>query len=490
MSKHFQGLSYVSAYSLFGGLARASPQITADVTAGASDQKTVQTLQENGFQSCALQPHLSRYHRLREVERKIRRTLDLSTIFGTTVVEAATLFAAHQVVLIQFDSKLGHCHQISRYCQNQSLAWQPPFTFPQTDFPSLRAQLWQGQPIYLSNVNGPNANGPNVNGSNANGLTSEPMRSHLTLSRDIQTWQSRWPGNWLMIPIPSSVEYSGSASGSVTSSAVTSSAVTSSAIASNKIIPTLDSRYWGIFALALATDQDCTEAMLSDIQSIVLELSAAMAHSFQYQELLTTNTELQKLALSDGLTSLANRRRFDKYIEDEWQRLAREQQPLSLILCDIDHFKLFNDTFGHPAGDRCLIHIARALLKVPQRPADLVARYGGEEFAIVLPNTDTQGAWRIAQNIHASIQTLRIAHAASSTEPYVTVTMGVSTVTPGHTVTPKTLIRASDIALYYAKQQGRNRTYVNGHHNTVNLADCALKAEASPEYRLKLTPNE
>jgi len=387
------------------------------------------------------------------VERKIRRTLDLSTIFGTTVVEAAALFNAHQAALIQFDSKLESYRQVTRYCRNQSLAWQLSFGFSQTDFPLLLEQLWQGQSLCLLSP-----------AQDKDGL----MRSPAELNREVQIWQSRWPGSWLLIPIqkrflPSSPQ--------------------------NSLMSAPSSQYWGILALALADDQDWLAATVDDAQSIASELSMAMAHSFLYQELLTTNQELQKLALSDGLTSLANRRRFDKYIEDEWQRSAREQQPLSLILCDIDHFKLFNDTFGHPAGDRCLIHIARALLKVPQRPADLVARYGGEEFAIVLPNTDTKGAWRIAQSIHESIRALQIAHASSSPEAYVTVTMGVSTIIPGHDNTTQTLIRAADIALYYAKQQGRNRTYINGHHNTINLAD-ALKAEASSESRLKLTPNE
>ncbi|MGB3571304.1 MAG: diguanylate cyclase, partial [Phormidesmis sp.] len=185
---------------------------------------------------------------------------------------------------------------------------------------------------------------------------------------------------------------------------------------------------------------------------------------------VTENQELQKLALADSLTSLANRRRFDQHLVDEWQRLARDQQPLSLVLCDLDYFKLYNDTFGHPAGDRCLIRVARALLTGPQRPADLVARYGGEEFAIILPNTDTQGAWRIAQKIHNSIRALKINHAPGHSEPYVTLTMGVSTIIPGHNNSPQILVQASDLALYYAKQQGRNRTYINGHYNTIHTA--------------------
>ncbi|MEM8504983.1 MAG: diguanylate cyclase [Cyanobacteria bacterium P01_D01_bin.1] len=460
MFKRFQGLPRTLAFSPFRVLERSNSRTTACT----DSERSFQTLQNNTSRQTASQistlqtstlqplpqPSLTRYHQLKEVERKIRKTLDLSTILGTTVVESAMLFEAYQVALIQFDSKRQSCRQASRYCRNQSLSWQSAFTFSQTDFPSLLAQLWQGRSIYLSKPDR---------------MTDELVRSHPSLSRDIQNWQSRWSGSWLLVPIQKRFPQSG-------------------------LVARIDSQYWGIFALALADEQDWPEGSLSDTQSIVLELSAAMEHSFQYQELLTTNSELQKLALSDGLTSLANRRRFDKYIEDEWQRLAREHQPLSLILCDIDHFKHFNDAFGHPAGDRCLIRIARALLKVPQRPADLVARYGGEEFAIVLPNTDTHGAWRIAQSIHQSIQTLRIAHTASSAGPYVTVTMGVSTIVPGAGDTIQTLIRAADIALYYAKQQGRNRTYINGYHNTINLADAALRVGATADSKLRLTPNE
>jgi diguanylate cyclase (GGDEF)-like protein len=455
MFKRFQGLPQASDCSSY----RALEVSDLHTSTCAADWQNAQVSQDSRSQTY-LRSGLTSYYRLREVERKIRRTLDLSTIFGTTVVEAAALFSAYQTVLIQFDAKLKSYRQVSRYCRNQSLAWQSAFGFSQADFPSLLEQLWQGEPICLLS---------HAQLINTGQAVNELVRSPADLNREVQIWQSRWSGSWLLIPIqkhfpPSSPR--------------------------NSLASALGSQHWGILALALADDQDWPAATIDDAQSIASELSTAMAHSFLYQELLTTNQELQKLALSDGLTSIANRRRFDKYIEDEWQRLAREQQPLSLILCDIDHFKLFNDTFGHPAGDRCLIHIARALLKVPQRSADLVARYGGEEFAIVLPTTDTEGAWRIAQSVHKSIQALQIAHAASSTGAYVTVTMGISTIIPGQDNTTQTLIRAADIALYYAKQQGRNRTYINGHHNTVNLANCALKAEASPESRLKLTPNE
>lgn len=446
MFKRLQGLPSTLTYCSFDVPTGTSPQSSGDC---AADQRSSQTLQNSSLRPYQLQQTLTRRRQLRQVECKIRRTLDLSSILGTAVVEVATLFDAHQVALIQ-STPLSRYRQTARYCRNQETAWRLPLTFAQADFPSLLEQLWQGQPIRLLHTD----------------KTTDRLTQPSTLSRDIENWRARWSGSWLLIPVQK--------------------CATQGAISLKSA-----SQHWGIFALALEDNQDWSEAAIADVQSIALELSTAIAHGSQYQELLTTNRELQKLALSDGLTSLANRRRFDEYVEGEWQRLSREQQPLSLILCDIDRFKLFNDTFGHPAGDRCLIHIARALLKVPQRPADLVARYGGEEFAIVLPNTDTQGAWRIAQNIHDNIEALRIAHADSNIEPYVTVTMGVSTIIPGQSNTTQTLVQASDIALYYAKQQGRNRTYINGHHNTVPLSDVALlTTEVAVSSKLKLTPSE
>ncbi|EDX85819.1 GGDEF domain protein [Synechococcus sp. PCC 7335] len=429
------------------------------VTEGINPHTLQQVPQSNQFALRDLQPQrLVQQQRLREVERKIRRTLDLKTVLGTTVVEIARLFGASQVVLIQPDRTHTTYQQVSRYCQNQSLSWQLPFTFCHADFPSLLEQLWQGQPIDLS-----------LALSQTNESVDEFRQSYCSLKQDIQRWQARWLGNWLLIPVQNALVPSATSRLSQSPSQCGAS------------------QYWGILALALANDQTWSASAVTDTQSIATELASAIAHSIQHQALITNNQALQKLALSDGLTSIANRRRFDEYIEDEWQRLARDQQPLSLILCDIDQFKLYNDTFGHPAGDRCLIHIARALLQVSQRSADLVARYGGEEFAIILPNTDTHGAWRVAQNIHSSIRGLQIAHAASSNEPYLSVTLGIATIIPGPDSTPQVLLQASDIALYYAKQQGRNRTYINGHHNTINHSD--LIPKAAVDAKLELTPN-
>lgn len=168
------------------------------------------------------------------------------------------------------------------------------------------------------------------------------------------------------------------------------------------------------------------------------------------------NQELRNLIHIDSLTQIANRRQFDTCIEREWRRLAREQAPLALILCDVDYFKKYNDCYGHIAGDICLQNIAKALMRAVTRPADLVARYGGEEFGIILPNTNTEGAIRVAERIQAEIEQLRILHSQSEVSAYVTVSLGISSQLPHWEMSTEKSIAAADRALYCAKQQGRN----------------------------------
>ncbi len=172
--------------------------------------------------------------------------------------------------------------------------------------------------------------------------------------------------------------------------------------------------------------------------------------------LAKANEELSRLATLDGLTQLANRRRFDEYINAEWRRSAREQTPLSLILCDIDYFKRYNDSYGHQAGDDCLRQVARAMSRAVKRPADLVARYGGEEFAVVLPNTKAEGAVQVAAAMQSEIEQLKLVHVASEVNPYVTLSLGVASTIPSQTFLPELLINIADNALYEAKAHGRN----------------------------------
>lgn len=169
------------------------------------------------------------------------------------------------------------------------------------------------------------------------------------------------------------------------------------------------------------------------------------------------NEELQRLAALDDLTQIANRRRFDERLAEEWRRARRDGTTLSVILCDIDFFKLYNDTYGHVQGDETLHAVAQCISGILKRPMDLVARYGGEEFALVLPNTDLQGASRVAGEVKAAIEGLNIPHETSEAGPYITLSYGVTAMIPESDAPGKTLVEQADKALYRAKAQGRNQ---------------------------------
>ncbi|MEL6909204.1 MAG: diguanylate cyclase [Cyanobacteria bacterium J06648_1] len=169
------------------------------------------------------------------------------------------------------------------------------------------------------------------------------------------------------------------------------------------------------------------------------------------------NLRLTYQANIDSLTQIANRRRFDEYITQEWSRCAREREYLSLLLCDVDYFKAYNDTYGHQAGDSCLYEVAKGIERAVKRPADVAFRYGGEEFAVILPHTEGQGAIRVAEEIHEQIQQLRIPHSSSQVSEYVTLSVGISSIIPDTRTSPHNLISAADSALYDAKLKGRNR---------------------------------
>lgn len=169
---------------------------------------------------------------------------------------------------------------------------------------------------------------------------------------------------------------------------------------------------------------------------------------------------LQALSEVDELTQLANRRSFQEHLSSEWQRAMRAHTPLSLILCDVDYFKLYNDTYGHLQGDECLQRVASAIGAAVRRPGDLAARYGGEEFVILLPDTTSEGAQQVAKEAAANVLSLEMEHKASKVSPYVSISLGVTTVTPKHDVAMSTLVDTADLGLYEAKRRGRNQMMV------------------------------
>ncbi|WP_299490959.1 diguanylate cyclase [Acaryochloris sp. IP29b_bin.137] len=175
------------------------------------------------------------------------------------------------------------------------------------------------------------------------------------------------------------------------------------------------------------------------------------------EKLKQLNQQLQQLSRRDGLTQIHNRRSFDETLDQEWRRLRREQQPLSVILCDVDHFKQYNDTYGHQAGDTCLQQVASTIETSVKRPADMVARYGGEEFVVLLPNTPLEGATHIAEIIRVAVESLSIPHQSSSVSHRVTLSLGVASLIPNLQNSATTLLESADAALYRAKHKGRNR---------------------------------
>ncbi|MGD1701865.1 diguanylate cyclase domain-containing protein [Dapis sp. BLCC M229] len=213
----------------------------------------------------------------------------------------------------------------------------------------------------------------------------------------------------------------------------------------------------GKIKYAITTFQDITERkqaekILSDYNQTLQEQVAQRT-----AQLEQANQELLRIANLDGLTQIPNRRSFDQYLAVEWRRHLREQQFLSLIMIDIDYFKGYNDHYGHQGGDDCLIRVAQAISQVPQRSTDLVTRYGGEEFAVILPNTNIEGGFTIAEFIRQAIASLFIPHAQSEVSQFVTLSLGVASIIPTLEDTAEDLIGLSDEALYEAKRQGRDR---------------------------------
>jgi two-component system chemotaxis family response regulator WspR len=175
------------------------------------------------------------------------------------------------------------------------------------------------------------------------------------------------------------------------------------------------------------------------------------------KNLAKANIELQKMAALDGLTGIANRRRFDDVMSIEWPRGQRDKEPLSLLLCDIDFFKVYNDTLGHLAGDLCLKKVAAILTEHLKRPADLVARYGGEEFAIILPDTSLEGALSVAEACCRHLEGLKLENPEAQPFGVVTMSIGVASIVPSPASSINDLISQADQALYQAKNGGRNR---------------------------------
>jgi diguanylate cyclase (GGDEF)-like protein len=215
-----------------------------------------------------------------------------------------------------------------------------------------------------------------------------------------------------------------------------------------------------IFVTAMSEVEDEAKGLvLGAIDYIRKPISPAIvsARVKNHLELKRHRDLLKDLSSIDGLTSIANRRRFDDTLAQEWSRCIRSSQPIALIMIDIDFFKEYNDNYGHLAGDDCLKLVAQTLESSVRRAGDLVARYGGEEFVVLLPETNLDGAIVVADTLKKEIEALNITHAFSEVADKVSVSMGVTSSSPHVESSQETLIKAADEALYKAKENGRNQ---------------------------------
>lgn len=203
-----------------------------------------------------------------------------------------------------------------------------------------------------------------------------------------------------------------------------------------------------IFGYLLGFIQDARERTVFAQQYLLKE---------EKRQLTQLSSDLEQLSRSDQLTGLPNRRYFDEMLEMQWQKALREEEDVNLMFMDIDDFKAFNDHYGHQAGDDCLLQVAQALGGQVLRSSDFVARYGGEEFVALFHRTDLEGLEKIAQRLILSVDDLKIPHAKSRCNGFVTLSIGIARLRPGHDSCPETLIKQADEALYQAKEQGRHR---------------------------------
>ncbi len=199
---------------------------------------------------------------------------------------------------------------------------------------------------------------------------------------------------------------------------------------------------------SLAQSKAATEALNELLEAKVRERTKALEEA---------NVKLSELTVTDALTGLSNRRRFDQVISDEWMRASRTGQSLAILMIDVDHFKAYNDHYGHPAGDECLRKVAGVLQANARRASDLVARYGGEEFVVVAADLDIHAAKELAETLRSSVEALGMSHEFSAAAKVVTISIGVSVTTPDANMPPESLLRMADAAMYYAKDGGRNR---------------------------------
>ena len=216
------------------------------------------------------------------------------------------------------------------------------------------------------------------------------------------------------------------------------------------------------YSLKLELERNDELSVLADSINMLMQKT-----NQRKQLLINTNRELEFLSNTDGLTQIPNRRHLDLYLREKWEEALKEGFPVSLFICDVDFFKLFNDNYGHSSGDIVLKEVALSLKNNLHSSTDYVARYGGEEFAVILFNTDAENSCHVAENLINSIENLKIPHSLSKCSSYVTISIGIATIIPGSTDTINSFIESADKSLYKAKSSGRNR-YMHSNEDFIN----------------------
>ncbi|MBP0019790.1 MAG: diguanylate cyclase [Cyanobacteria bacterium SBLK] len=230
-------------------------------------------------------------------------------------------------------------------------------------------------------------------------------------------------------------------------------------VRANLVVPILQGdKLWGLLIAHHCRDRRSWNPLeIGLLQDLSIHVAIAIQQAILFEKLEQTNRELERIAAIDELTQIANRRKFENYLQQQWHYAKEESLSLSLIFCDVDYFKYYNDSYGHQAGDDCLQQVAQFLSRNVLHPNALVSRYGGEEFAIVLPNIEAEEALQIAEEIRMGLHELKIIHACSSVSDYVTMSMGVSCLIPASKLSESDIVARADEALYRAKQEGRDR---------------------------------
>ncbi|MBW4459004.1 MAG: diguanylate cyclase [Nodosilinea sp. WJT8-NPBG4] len=354
----------------------------------------------------ALSRRVGQEQLLRMLTARMRESLDLETILGATVAGIKTVFSADRAVIFQILANGDR--RIAQQATSPEYATVTDNMIPSGPLPAAYLErLYTWQPYII------------------NDIAAEPW------SPDLLTFLSAIRVKSAMIA-PIAHPFGGDRQ-----------------------------PLWGILVVhACGEHRQWQPFEANMLQHFADQLNTALHQAELYRQLQAANQELDRISKVDSLTQLANRRWLDEYLKQEWQRLARERKPLSVVLADVDYFKPYNDTYGHAAGDQCLVEIASAIRFGVRRPADLAARYGGEEFALVLPDTDAAGAIRVVQLVRHHLQTLDLPHGASPSGDTITLSFGIATVTPTPDSPAEAILELADQALYVAKDAGRNQYQV------------------------------